>query len=416
MSYSPYSSYKDSGVEWLGQVPQHWMVAPFKKLIDIQNGADHKHVLADHGYPVIGSGGAFAFASDYIYDGESVLLGRKGTIDKPLHILGKFWTVDTMYWSKIEPGNCGKFSYYTALTIPFDYYSTNTALPSMTKSALGMHTVVQPPYAEQCAIAGFLDRETTKIDDLIHAQERLVELLMEKRRSIITNAVTKGLDPVAIVKASGVEWLGDIPAHWSVCLLKRAFRSIDYGISESLEAEGDVAILRMGNIQDGSVVLDDVKYVEIVDSTLLLDKGDLLYNRTNSIDLVGKVGMFKGGDIDGRPVSFASYLVRLRVASGCIPEYFSYLLNTDGILGLVRASAFVAIGQCNLNPTRYGETMVGIPPEVEQVAIVAHLDTETRIIEDLIEKSRRVIGLFKERRGALISAAVTGKIDVRELA
>ncbi|MBO7820333.1 restriction endonuclease subunit S [Burkholderia pseudomallei] len=141
MSLPRYARYKESGVPWLGDLPAHWRVSPFKHLVDIQNGADHKSVEQPDGFPVIGSGGPFTFASDYLYDGEAVLLGRKGTIDKPLYVTGKFWTVDTMYWSKIQPGTCGKFAYYTALTIPFGYYSTNTALPSMTKSALNAHLV-----------------------------------------------------------------------------------------------------------------------------------------------------------------------------------------------------------------------------------------------------------------------------------
>lgn len=116
MSLPRYPQYKDSGVEWLGEVPAHWDISPLKRLLDIQNGADHKAVEQAEGIPVIGSGGQFAYASDFLYDGESVLLGRKGTIDKPLYATGKFWTVDTMYWSKILPGTNGKFAHYSTLT------------------------------------------------------------------------------------------------------------------------------------------------------------------------------------------------------------------------------------------------------------------------------------------------------------
>ncbi len=103
MSLPRYPAYKDSGVSWLGEVPAHWEISGLKHLLDIQNGADHKAIESESGYPVIGSGGPFAFAEKFIYDGESVLLGRKGTIDKPLYVNGKFWTVDTMYWSKVAP-------------------------------------------------------------------------------------------------------------------------------------------------------------------------------------------------------------------------------------------------------------------------------------------------------------------------
>jgi type I restriction enzyme, S subunit len=119
MSFPRYPAYKDSGVQWLGQVPVHWEIAPLKRLLNIQNGADHKHIEQDEGYPVIGSGGPFAYASDYLYDGESVLLGRKGTIDKPLYVTGKFWTVDTMYWTKIAPDASGRYAYYVALRMVF---------------------------------------------------------------------------------------------------------------------------------------------------------------------------------------------------------------------------------------------------------------------------------------------------------
>jgi len=206
-------------------------------------------------------------------------------------------------------------------------------------------------------------------------------------------------------KHSGVEWLGEVPEHWETCLLKRAFRSVDYGISDSLDTEGAVAILRMGNIANGKVVIDDVKYTDTVDPCLLLQPGDLLYNRTNSLDLIGKVGMFLGNGES--PVSFASYLVRLRTVDQSLPDYFAYLLNTEGILGLARANAFVAIGQCNLNPTRYGQITIAIPPLAEQTLITEFLDRETAKIDALVAEQRRLIELLKEKRQAVISHAVT---------
>ncbi len=171
MSFLRYPEYKDSGVEWLGNIPSQWDVITLKRLLDIQNGVDYKEIECAEGYPVIGSGGQFTFASDYLYDGESILLGRKGTVDKPLYVNGKFWTVDTMYWTKVLQSAYGRFAYYVALTIPFDYYSTSTALPSMTKRALGNHLVAHPVLEEQVTIADFLDRETAKIDGLVAEQE-----------------------------------------------------------------------------------------------------------------------------------------------------------------------------------------------------------------------------------------------------
>lgn len=210
-------------------------------------------------------------------------------------------------------------------------------------------------------------------------------------------------------KDSGVEWLGQVPEHWETCLLKRLFRSIDYGISDSLDAEGPIAILRMGNIANGKIVTDDLKYTDTVDPSLLLKAGDLLYNRTNSLDLIGKVGMFLGGS--HIPVSFASYLVRLRTMDNSSPNYFAYLLNTEGILGLARAHAFVAVGQCNLNPTRYVQIAIALPPLPEQHLIATFLDHETAKIDALVSEQEKLITLLKEKRQAVISHAVTKGLD-----
>jgi len=270
-----------------------------------------------------------------------------------------------------------------------------------------------PPIAEQELIADFLDGEARKVDELVAEQQRLMELLKEKRQAVISHAVTKGLNPRAPMKPSGIEWLGDVPVHWNIVLLKRAFQSVDYGISDALEAEGSVAILRMGNIANGRVVMEDLKFTDEVEPGLLLRPGDLLYNRTNSLDLIGKVGMFVGAP---NAVSFASYLVRMRTVVDSVPEFFAYLLNTEGILALARSSAFVAIGQCNLNPTRYGQMEVAIPPKAEQIAIVTFLDEELTKLDALAAEAQKAIDLLQERRTALISAAVTGQIDVRKLA
>jgi type I restriction enzyme S subunit len=126
----PNTKLKPSGVEWIGDIPKHWEVWRLKFLAQIRNGQDFKEVEAESGYPVIGSGGQFASASKFLYEGESVLFGRKGTVDKPLYINGRFWTVDTMFYTEVSKNVSAKFLYYSALTFPFDYYSTKTALPS----------------------------------------------------------------------------------------------------------------------------------------------------------------------------------------------------------------------------------------------------------------------------------------------
>ena len=216
-----YENYKDSGLEWLGIVPEHWEVLPFKRGVSINNGRDYKHVQSEDGYPVIGSGGQFAFASDYLYDGEVILLGRKRTIDKPRYFNGKFWTVDTMFYAIPNQKCIAKYMYYQALTIPFSLYSTDTALPSMTQTDLGNHLMCFPPTSEQRTIASYLDQKVGKIDTLISEKEKMVEDLKAYRSSLITETVTKGLDKGVEMKDSGVEWIKKIPATWTTVLLKR---------------------------------------------------------------------------------------------------------------------------------------------------------------------------------------------------
>lgn len=442
MSFPRYPQYKESGTAWLGQVPDHWRVSVLKHIVStpITDGPHETPDFPDEGIPFV--------SAEAVAKGRIDFTRIRGFISRADHErycqkycprLGDIYMVKSgattgvtaiveteaefNIWSPLAAIRCGEKAnprfvlnflrsrnFQEGVTLNWSFG---------TQQNIGMRvienmSIAVPPLAEQTSIASVLDRETEKIDALVAEQRRLIELLKEKRQAVISHAVTKGLNPHASMKPSGVEWLGDLPEHWDKCLLKRAFKSVDYGISNSLDAEGPIAILRMGNIENGKVVMGELKYANEVDATLLLRSGDLLYNRTNSLDLIGKVGMFeKNLEV---PVSFASYLVRLRTVDESLPSFFAYLLNTPGILALARANAFVAIGQCNLNPTRYGQIEVAIPPRVEQAAIVAFLDSETARLDALTAEAERAIDLLHERRTALISAAVTGKIDVRGLA
>src|SRR5690606_34653849 len=209
----PYPKYKNSNIPWLGEIPEHWEVRKLKYSLQINNGADYKHIQSDNGYPVIGSGGQFAFAKDFMFDGEVVFLGRKGTIDKPLYFKGKFWAVDTMFYANGKNGNNVKFHYYISTQIPFKLYSTSTALPSMTQSDLKEHYFACPSIQEQTAIARFLDYKLAKINRFIRKKKQLIKLLNEQKAAIINQAVTKGLDPNVKMKDSGIEWLEEIPEH-----------------------------------------------------------------------------------------------------------------------------------------------------------------------------------------------------------
>ncbi len=417
MTLPRYPAYKDSGVNWLGRVPAHWTVVPLKRLLDIQNGADHKAVEVDFGVPVIGSGGPFAFASKAMYCGESVLLGRKGTIDRPLYVDGEFWTVDTMYWSKVQPETCGRFAYYATTTIPFGYYSTSTALPSMTKSALSAHLVACPEQYEQQVIAAFLDRETAKIDALIAEQEKLLALLAEKRQATICQAVTRGLDPSAPMKQSGVEWLGQIPTEWIAGKIQ-AFARRESGHTPSRQhpeywenctvpwfSLADVWQIREGQQKYVFETSEMVSELGIANSSArLLPAGTVILSRTASVGYSA---------IMGRDMATTQDFVNWVCGPLLKPEFLLYVLR-----GM--RSEFDRLMMGSTHQTIYmpdiAKLMMALPPLDEQSRIVAHLDTAIRRTDALRNDTARAIALLRERRSALITAAVTGQIDVRGIA
>jgi type I restriction enzyme S subunit len=428
MSLPRYPKYKDSGVEWLGEVPEHWSV---KRIGAYFN--ERREKVSDADFPALsvtkngivpqletaaktddGDNRKKVCVGDFVINSRSDRKGSSG--ESPLE--GSVSLINTVLHpsSDVIP----RFTHHLFRSYPFqeEYYRFGKGIVadlwSTNYSEMRNINIALPSVSEQSLIAEFIDRETEKIDALVEEQRRLIELLKEKRQAVISHAVTKGLQSQVEMTPKLLDWVGEVPIHWEVCPLRRIFRQVDYGISDSLDTDGAIAVLRMGNIQNGSIVFDDLKFIGSVDPSLLLESGDLLYNRTNSLDLIGKVGMFIGGF--EFPVSFASYLVRLRLNEESIPGYFAYLLNTPAILGVARSSAFVAIGQCNLNPTRYSEIVIAVPPLVEQQNILEYLDRTTSALDRLASLAGDAIGTLRERRSALISAAVTGKIDVRGLA
>ena len=192
---NPDVTMKDSGVEWLGQVPEHWLIGRLKNVLSIKNGRDYKSVeVEEGGYPVYGSGGIFKRSSDYLYDGVSILFGRKGTIDKPLLVKGRFWTVDTMFYSELAKNICSEYVYFQSLGFPFDKLSTNTALPSMTQEDLLNLGFAIPPIQEQIEISKFIAEYLEKNHSLMEKAKQAIQLMQERRTALISSAVTGKID------------------------------------------------------------------------------------------------------------------------------------------------------------------------------------------------------------------------------
>ena len=405
-----YEEYKDSGVAWIGEIPSHWEVAAFKRRISINNGRDYKEFQDDEIYPVMGSGGCFAYCSRYMYDGEALLLGRKGTIDKPLYINGKFWTVDTMFYAIPNKDLDCKFAYYLAITFPFNLYSTSTALPSMIQTDLGNNPVAFPPLVEQQAIASYLDKKCGKINGAIDVQKKKIDLLNELKQTIITNAVTKGLNPNAPMKDSGVEWIGEVPTHWEVMKTSLAFLGIGSGTTPSTSRkeyyteEDGLYWLQTGDLNDGEIT-DTSKKI----TSLAADECNLKFYPTDSVVIamygatIGKVGLLK---ISTSTNQACCVLPKSKL---CIPAFAFYLF-----IGAKKQLLIDAMGggQPNISQDIIKKLKVSIPPISEQRIIVDHIADEVSKIDAQISKANRRIELLNELKQSVITEAVTGKIKV----
>lgn len=411
-SYQPYPSYKDSSDEWLGAVPDHWEVKKLKYHAKIKNGQDQKEVLSDDGkYPIFGSGGEFGRASRYLYNKTSVLLGRKGTIDKPLYIVEPFWTVDTMYYTQIAQNTLSKFFFYSCLTIKFDFYQFGAAIPSMTQENLHNIFFATPSFEEQTAIANFLDIQTAKIDTLIAKQQRLIELLSEKRQTLISHTVTKGLNSNVPMKDSGVEWLGNVPEHWDSVSLKWIASIYAGGTPDktnlSYWEEGTIPWIGSGEVNQFFITVPTTYITEEAyknSSAKWIPKDSLVMALAGQGKTKGMVAQL-GIDTTCNQ-SMAAIVASQKMHSRFL--FWWLYSNYNQIRNLVGGDS-----RDGLNLEVIGVIPCPFTVLSEQIAIANFLDIQTTKIDTLITKAREAIELMKERRIALISAAVTGKIDVR---
>ena len=408
--YKTYSRYKDSEDERLSYIPQSWDRKKLKFLAKIKNGQDYKSIEVDTGYPVLGSGGQFTASSKYLYDRPSVLLGRKGTVDKPIYIDEPFWTVDTMYYTEIKNEIPEKFFYYLCLTIPFGKYITSTALPSMTQENLSNNIFYIPiNYEEKQNIANFLDYETSKMDMMIEKQQQLIKLLEEKRQAVISHAVTKGLNPNVSMKDSGVEWLGEIPEHWQTVAIGRLFDRVKrtgYAEKELLSVYRDYGVIPKSSRDDNFN-----KSSQDLSSYQLVNPNDLVINKMKTWQGSIAISNYEG------IVSPAYFIFKpnKKMYSHFITKYIHYLLRTPIYVSQYLArSKGIRVNQWDLDPEEFRKIKLVIPTKNEQLQSIEYIEKYEEKINKLISKAIQQINLLKERRTTLISAAVTGKIDVRD--
>ncbi len=312
----------------------------------------------------------------------------------------------------IASGSHARFLYFALQTLDFAALVNPGAVPSLSDRNLRMWPIMLPPDAEQQQIAAFLDRETGQIDALITKQEQLVETLTERRQAVIAQAVTRGLDPTVEVKASGVDWLGDIPSGWRIQRLKRLGSTqigLTYDPDDIVGEESGTLVLRSGNVQGGQISLVDKVYVSTrIPLALRLREGDILIcARNGSRALIGKNAKI-GPELVGE--TFGAFMSVLRSDVG---DYLRWVLNSS--IFQFQMGSFVTATINQLTNGTLNNFEIPVPPRREQLEIIDYLTDETVRLDALVVKARQVVEVLKERRQALISAAVTGKIDVRGL-
>ncbi|GAB1483361.1 restriction endonuclease subunit S [Treponema sp.] len=413
MKNKPYPKYKPSGVEWLGDVPEHWGVKKLKNQVTINDETlpettdpDYEMLYVDissvdPAQGIIQKEGlifenAPSRARRIVRDGDTIVSTVRTYLRAIAPVIEpeKNLTVSTGF-AVIRPRKIDKD--YLSATIRAPYFieevvsrSVGASYPAINASEIGFIAVPLPPLPEQQAIGAFLDRETGRIDALIAKKQRLLELLAEQRTALISRAVTKGLDASVKLKPSGVEWLGDVPEHWEVKALKHVvyLKSGDGITIEEIEEEGEYPVYG-GNGFRGF-------------SNKFTHEGEFV--------LIGRQGALCGNINYAKGKFWASE--HAIVANPSKPIATSWLGELLRIMNLNQYS--VSAAQPGLAIDRIKELYLPVPPLPEQQAIAAFLDRETTKIDMLSAKVTTLIERLKEYRTALISSAVTGKIDVRE--
>ena len=432
--YKPYPACKDSGVEWIGRVPEHWEVKRLRHVATLNPSPDWRALeqqkreypffpmeaigeageldssgrkLLDDcrsGYTYFAEGDvAFAKVTPCFENGKgAVLCGLEGghgfgttelTVLRPTAIDRDYLYALTFADSFRQPGASEMLGSGGLKRVP-DEFTRN-------------YRIALPPPAEQSAIVAALDRETARIDALIAKKTRFIELLKEKRQALITQAVTKGLDPNVRMKDSGVAWIGQVPEHWDIVPSTWLFVESNeraHADDEHLSATQKYGVIPLAEYErlEGRQVTHAVKNLE--------------QRKHVEIDnFVISMRSFEGGieRVRARGCVRSSYVVLL-AEPGADVGFFAYLLKSSSyIQGLQSTSSFVRDGQ-DLSYANFRQVKMPAPNIAEQKAIAAHLDRGVSRIDALAAKTERSIALLKERRSALITAAVTGQIDLRE--
>ena len=438
--YKRYSEYKDSGVEWLGDIPLTWNVLYGKRIFKSTRTPAFKsdeQLAASQKYGVIPQTLMMKL------NGSKVMLALKGT-DSFRHVDKNNYVISLRsFEGGIEHSNyegCVSPA-YTVLSnskpISYNYYKYLlkcapfiAALQASTDSLRDGKSISYDQFGnlelphfdveEQTQIANFLDHETAKIDTLIDKQQQLISLLKEKRQAVISHAVTRGLNPDAPMKDSGVEWLGEVPAHWIVVKLKHIISELESGCSVNASdipaQENEIGVLKTSCVYTRSFRVNENKTVIREDLTRVkcpIRKDAIIISRMNTPELVGASAIV---DIEKDNIYLPDRLWQTVFDSSISinSKFLSFFMMIEGFRNQISLAAEGASSSMqNIAKGDYLAINTLLPPIAEQNSVVIELERRLCKFSDLVNNADLTVTLLQERRTALISAAVTGKIDVR---
>ncbi|CZZ09477.1 MULTISPECIES: restriction endonuclease subunit S [Enterobacter] len=428
--YRAYPAYKDSGIEWIGQVPEHWKVARVKRLASLRNerrndvstdtiyiGLEDVEAGSGQYKPTNGSSRQSEDSTVGIFYEGDVLYGklrpylRKAIISEMAGCCSTEFLV--LRAEKTEPRWLQEWLLTPDVTHQIESGCEGAKMPRADWGHIGSIEVVYPDQPEQAQILTTLDRETARIDALVEKKTRFIELLKEKRQALITHAVTKGLDPNVKMKDSGVEWIGQVPEHWEVKPFKYILSApMSYGANESAESDdpNHPRYIRITDLTENGTLREDTFKTLPWDKaySYLLSDGDILLARSGAT--VGKSFLYR--ETNGA-ACFAGYLIKASCnEEKALPKYIYAYLQSHSYWEYISGSNIQSTIQ-NVSAEKYSSMVLPVPQREEQATIAATLDRETARIDALIGKAEQSITLLKERRSAFITAAVTGQIDLR---
>jgi restriction endonuclease S subunit len=409
-----YDSYKDSGIEWIGEIPEHWAVSRIKYYLDYQKGKNPKEINFDKG------------STSEIYLAMDFLRGE------PRQIL---YVDDTDGYVKVDENeilllwdgsNAGEFIlskrgilsstmaviYLDNIKKRYSWYYLKNFEPRLKENTIGMgipHVngeelkngyITIPPISEQTAIAYFLDRKTSEIDDIIADKKRLLELYEEEKTAIINQAVTKGLDPNVPMKDSGIEWLGEIPEHWEV----KRFRYYFDLISEKAEVNENIPKIGLENVESktGKFIESNSDFAGI---GVRFKENDILFGKLRPY--LAKVWL---SNTEAQAVG-DFYVFRSK--NEVSPEFAKYRILDKSFIEVTNSSTY-GTKMPRVSWEYISDLPIAFPSIDEQLAIVHHIESECSKIDFKKARTEELIELLKEYRTSLISEAVTGKIKVTE--